>query len=36
MSVGTILLLAVVAALAGLGFWVWKAGYWARMVTFLG
>jgi preprotein translocase subunit SecE len=36
MSLGTIILLAVVAALAGLGFWVWKAGHWARMVTFLG
>jgi preprotein translocase subunit SecE len=36
MSVGTIVLLAVVAALAGGAFWLVKSGRWAQMVTFLG
>ena len=36
MSVGIIVLLVVVAALAGLVFWLVKAGKWAQMVTFLG
>jgi len=36
MSVGMIVLLVVVAALAGLVFWLIKAGKWAQMVTFLG
>jgi preprotein translocase subunit SecE len=36
MSVGMIVLLVVVAALAGLVVWLVKAGKWAQMVTFLG
>jgi preprotein translocase subunit SecE len=36
MNVTSIVLLAVVVALAGLGFWLFKAGHWARFVTFLG
>ena len=36
MSVGTIVLLVIVAALAGLVFWLVRAGYWEKAVTFVG
>jgi preprotein translocase subunit SecE len=35
MSTGMIVLLSVVAVLAGLGFWVVKAGHWAKAREFL-
>jgi preprotein translocase subunit SecE len=31
-----IIVLAVVAALAGLGYWLYRAGHWKRFTTFLG
>src|SRR5262249_22096324 len=34
--VGSIVLLGVVAALAGLGYWVYSAGHWGRGLTFVG
>jgi preprotein translocase subunit SecE len=33
---GWIILLVVVAALAGLGYWLWSAGHWARGQGFVG
>lgn len=36
MSSGSITLLVVVAALAGLGFWLVKSGQWAKWVEFVG
>ena len=35
MSTEWIVLLIVVAALAGLGFWLYKAGYWVKAKEFL-
>ncbi|HZF09120.1 MAG TPA: preprotein translocase subunit SecE [Thermoanaerobaculia bacterium] len=33
---GWIIVLVVVAALAGLGYWLYSAGHWGRGVEFLG
>jgi preprotein translocase subunit SecE len=35
-QIGWIITLVVVAALAGLVFWLIRGGHWARFVTFLG
>jgi preprotein translocase subunit SecE len=33
---GWIILLVVVAALAGLGYWLWSAGHWGHGLEFVG
>ena len=33
--VGWIVTLVVVAALAGLGYWIWSAGHWGRGLQFV-
>jgi preprotein translocase subunit SecE len=36
MSIGMIVLLVVLAALAGLAYWLVRGGYWEKSTTFLG
>ena len=33
--VGWIVTLVVIAALAGLGYWIWSAGHWGRGIQFV-